>query len=661
MDFSKNIFRKKIKSIFIFNLLFLIPIVNINADPFIEICNFELECQYIEAGPEVNGCSGSDIVLYAIDPNNETCTGIVTYQWYTYDFYNTGSGWDYGWIKVLGATDNRYEVNNHDTFPYRCEVTCDESSYLTSEVEVSYNSTPPSIISHPEDVEICEGIEVYFEGLGNGSQIVYQWETKTPNGLWEVLEGEILSTLIYIPITEDDGRLFRLKISNNCAYTVTASANLTVNAKPQPDLGPDISICEGSSYDFQASESYASYLWSTGYELSTLTVNESGSYTLLVSNNNSCEGSDTVYLNVDPALPEFDLGENIKLCSGETANIGVSLTFDNYLWNNNSDQQSINVSESGEYWVTVSSDNNTCESSDTILVEISEPYNKDNICMITTDQSSGKNLIIWERTPNVGIVSYNIYRQSTVLGEYDWIGNQSANELSTFEDLEADPEVRQWVYKITAIDTCGNESDIEESSYHIPLFLQYVSSDNGVNLTWVPYEVQNGNIDFVSYIIFRGSDSLKLENIGEISSDLNVYRDTDPNALSSKFYYRVAGVKASACVPENSTKSGSGPFIHSLSNLEDNRISPSTSLDINNLSQVKLYPNPFSDFIRIELTNPKDFNQLRILDLSGKIVYQISKNISAYTRIPRGELQAGVYILEIQGKKIFREKIIVKL
>jgi len=226
-----NIFRY-----FFLSILILISIDNLKADPFIEICNLDAECQYIEAGPEVNGCSGSDIVLYAIDPLNNTCSGPVSYQWYTYDFYNTGNGWDYGWIIVLGATNNRYEVINHSTFPYRCEVTCNGSTYLTNEVEVSYNSTPPSIISHPEDVEICEGVEVFFEGLGTGSQIVYQWETKLSGEQWLNIDGEDQSLLSFIPGIEDNDRSFRLKISNNCAYTVTASASLIVNANPQPEV-----------------------------------------------------------------------------------------------------------------------------------------------------------------------------------------------------------------------------------------------------------------------------------------------------------------------------------------------------------------------------------------------------------------------------------------
>ena len=330
-------------------------------------------------------------------------------------------------------------------------------------------------------------------------------------------------------------------------------------------------------------------------------------------------------------------------------------------WTDDSNGDEITVSESGEYWVRVSTGNSVCENSDTIMVTIAEPFSQDHICMISTDEETGNNLVIWERTVDVGLLSYNVYRQSNVLGEYNLIGNVPADELSVFEDTEADPEVQQWVYKITAIDTCGNESDIAESPYHIPLFLQYVSSDKGVNLTWVPYEVQNGNMNFVSYVIFRGSDSLKLENIGTLSSDLTVFRDTDPDALQNRYFYRIAGVRANACIPAFDKKAGSGPFVHSLSNLEDNKLKNSTGIDAGKgLLQPRVYPNPFIDNFTIELPNPELYKRLQILDLNGKIVYTSYDLNEAIIRIERRNLKQGIYILEMQGKENYRQRIMVQ-
>ena len=632
------------------------------ADPFVEKCAGE-ECYYTEAEYNVYGCSGSDIVVYAIDPTSgDNCIENASFQWYTYDYYNTGSGWDYGWITVNGATSNRYEVTNHATLEYYCEVSCDGSTYNTDIFEVNYNSLPPSIISHPEDVEVCEGNEVFFEGLASGTDLEYQWQTKKTNGLWENVEGEISPEISIIPGLEDSDYSFRLMVSSSCALAVTASAKLTVNPNPKPDLGDDFHICEGTTELIGVENTFVSYSWNSGQESNQIDVSETGEYILSVSNDKNCSGSDSIQIMVDSKLPELDLGEDLVVCMGEIPVLESNLEYDNYAWNTGETGSSLTVVQSGEYWLTAGSDLSVCKTSDSVMVSIVEPFSEDNICMITTDPETGNNLIVWERTPDVGLLSYNVYRQSNILGEYDLIASLNADELSVFEDPDADPEVRQWVYKITAIDTCGNESDIDDSPYHIPLFLQYVSSDNGVNLRWVPYEVENGNMNFVSYIIFRGSDSTKLENIAEISSDLTVYRDIDQAALENPYFYRVAGVRADACVPlPEVKKAGAGPFVHSLSNLEDNKLSSSTAVDFNtNRSAVKVFPNPVKDYISLQLDQPEKFKLLKIMDLSGKQVFEFQLIESFSHQIYLPELERGTYIMELKGMDVFRKRIVVE-
>ena len=281
--------------------------------------------------------------------------------------------------------------------------------------------------------------------------------------------------------------------------------------------------------------------------------------------------------------------------------------------------------------------------------------------MITTDSESGNNLVIWERTPDVGSLSYNFYRQSSVLNQFNLIGNVPADELSVFEDLEADPEKQQWVYKITAIDTCGNESSLDDSPYHIPLFLQYVSADNGVNLRWVPYRAEDGNMNFVSYIIFRGTDSTSLESVAEISSALSVYRDTDPNALRYRYFYRIAGVREEACTPlPESKKAGSGPFIHSLSNLEDNKLKVSTSVNSIAVKEItRVYPNPVSDILFVESMDGNSIQQVRIIDLNGRLlIHETLAGLSSHS-LDLSSLSKGVYLVEVDSG-IPERKMIVK-
>ena len=164
--------------------------------------------------------------------------------------------------------------------------------------------------------------------MGTGSQIIYQWQTKKGTGLWEDMDGNDGSILQYIPGNDDNGRMFRLKISNNCAYTVTASANLTVNPNPQPDLGSDIHFCETSSVTLGVPATFQTYSWSNGASGNEITVSESMTVALTVTDDKGCAGFDDVVLTADPLIPDFNLGEDVRVCMGETVNLVAPALFD---------------------------------------------------------------------------------------------------------------------------------------------------------------------------------------------------------------------------------------------------------------------------------------------------------------------------------------------
>ncbi len=76
---------------------------------------------------------------------------------------------------------------------------------------------------------------------------------------------------------------------------------VTVRPSPTVNLGPDIVICEGESYTFDAGfDPENTYIWNTGATTSQITVNTTGTYTVTVTNTNNCSASDNVYLFVSP-------------------------------------------------------------------------------------------------------------------------------------------------------------------------------------------------------------------------------------------------------------------------------------------------------------------------------------------------------------------------
>jgi len=360
------------------------------------------------------------------------------------------------------------------------------------------------------------------------------------------------------------------------------------------------------------------------------------------------------------SIPEIELGSDIIKCDITDVTLDPGAEYTSYLWSfNDASTRSIQVSEENDYVLTVTDDNG-CPNSDTISVKYNIPFQEEDICIVTVDPTTGKNNIVWERTPDVGVVAYNIYREATI-GVYDFIGTTSVDDLSVFEDETAIPESQAYLYKITAVDTCGTESEIGSSEYHKPSFLQYISDIGGINLIWTGYEIQDvNNIEdyLTKYIIYRGTDSTSLTEHQTVGSITN-WTDTDADALVKRYYYRVASVLKDSCFPANSKKADSGPYSHAMSNIEDNRLQ--TYVHDVGINPVTVYPNPFSQRTTIRFSNADGSTYtLYLTDLSGKVCRVVNDITTAEYVLEKGTLKEGFYFVELRGPKIFKGKIVIE-
>ena len=103
-----------------------------------------------------------------------------------------------------------------------------------------------------------------------------------------------------------------------------ASAYIPVEAIPfiEVDLGPDLLPCEGQTISLTAGNPGSSYLWSTDETTQTITVAESGTYSVYVTDDNVCPGGDTIYLEFLPVV-EISLIGDPFICDNEIANLTI--------------------------------------------------------------------------------------------------------------------------------------------------------------------------------------------------------------------------------------------------------------------------------------------------------------------------------------------------
>jgi len=389
-------------------------------------------------------------------------------------------------------------------------------------------------------------------------------------------------------------------------------------------------------------------------------------YTAVVSDSKGEILKDSIMLTEpDPVQITFDYSEVVCLgiangyitCEVE----GGTPPFE-YSWTHGPETLSLTGMEAGIYTLEVT-DSLDCERSAEFTIQSVEPFADEKICLVTIDLATGKNLIVWEKTSDEGIVAYNIHREATI-GEYNVIGTKSVDEMSVLLDETGEPESQTYLYKITVTDTCGNESLLAGSQYHKPSFLQYVSAEGGINLVWTDYIIQ-GTPDIgeylSSYIIYRGTAEDGLTEYKTVGS-INNFTDTDPNALKYRYYYRVAAVLNDPCIPNAAKKSASETFTHALSNIEDNRLTDTaTAISNSAILPITIYPNPFNQTTTIKFSNPDGYEYiLYITDISGKTCRIIEHIADSEVTLEKGDLKEGIYFVELKGPEVFRGKLIIK-
>lgn len=134
------------------------------------------------------------------------------------------------------------------------------------------------------------------------------------------------------------------------------------------DLGNDTSFCEGGSVTFDAGSGFSAYTWQNGSTSQTFIADTTGNYFVQATDSSGCFGSDTVALLVFPN-PVVNLNDT-SVCSSTNLTLDAGSGFTTYLWNDSSANQTLSVSLSGSYSVTVT-DLNNCTASDAVSVSFS--------------------------------------------------------------------------------------------------------------------------------------------------------------------------------------------------------------------------------------------------------------------------------------------------
>jgi len=159
-----------------------------------------------------------------------------------------------------------------------------------------------------------------------------------------------------------------LIIYNKC-YIDTLQQLVTVTANSIiVNLGNDTSICPGSFLQLDAGNTGSTYLWSTGSTNQNIIVASTGLYWVTVDNGN-CVNSDSILVDFQPL--NVNLGNDTMLCGITSYTLNAGNIGSSFQWSTGDSSQTISVTSSGVYFVTVT--NSTCMDFDSISIVFSSP------------------------------------------------------------------------------------------------------------------------------------------------------------------------------------------------------------------------------------------------------------------------------------------------
>ncbi|MCB9234254.1 MAG: M4 family metallopeptidase [Bacteroidia bacterium] len=246
------------------------------------------------------------------------------------------------WLWSTGATTQSITVSTAGT--YSVTVTSAAGCSATSAgTVVTVNQNPTATISASGPTTFCQGSTVTLTASSGSS---YLWSTG--------------ATTQSIVVNSTGNYSVTVTNSSNCSAT-SAPVSVAVNAPATANIsaGGATSFCQGGSVTLTAT-SGTSYLWSTGATSQSITVTTSGSYTVTVTNSSGCSATSSatqVTVNAPPT-PTITANGPTTICPGNSVVLTAS-TASAYNWSNGATTQSITVTTSGTFTVTVT-DGNGC-------------------------------------------------------------------------------------------------------------------------------------------------------------------------------------------------------------------------------------------------------------------------------------------------------------
>ncbi|MCB0597586.1 MAG: gliding motility-associated C-terminal domain-containing protein [Lewinellaceae bacterium] len=287
---------------------------------------------YTVSVTNAQGCSGTgSIIVNPVLPPEPTIAGVLAICPGNSTTLDAGTAYnDYLWSTL--NSNSIITVNSPGTY----SVTVTNNQGCTGSASVVVTAAPGPMPAINGETAICPGESAeLFATSGFAS---YQW-SNTNTG--PVIQANV-------------GGTYTVTVTDAQGCTGEASIDVIENPEPAPEITGPVEICQDSIGALDAGPGFSSYLWSdsNGSSGQTLDVDAPGAYSVTVTNQFGCTGSDDFMVEeLSPPVPL--ISGDTTFCEDGATTLTAEAGFASYAWPDGTTGPEWTVSQPGTYTVTV--------------------------------------------------------------------------------------------------------------------------------------------------------------------------------------------------------------------------------------------------------------------------------------------------------------------
>lgn len=333
--------------------------------------------------------------------------------------------------------------------------------------------------------------------------------------------------------------------------THTSGNSFTVPpALPAPIITANgaTSFCQGGNVTLDAGAGYTSYSWSNGATSQTINVTGSNSYSVTITNSNGClasSASTTVTVNSLPAAPIITPSGVTTFCQGGSVILDAGGGYFTYSWSNGATSQTINVTSSNNYSVTIADGNGCLASSALTTVTVNSLPTAPTItaggattfCQggsVTLDAGVGYSTYLWSNgasSQTINVISSDNY--SVTITDGNGCSASSSITTVTVNPLPAIPTITQNGNVLSSSAATGNQWYLNGSVINNEILQNYTITQIG-NYSLTVTDMNGCSSTSVTLSIITTDIKSESSSIDELEA-LSVYPNPNNGAFTLRF------------------------------------------------------------------------------------------------------------------------------